>query len=89
VVGNGQPLDLVFIRDSVNAAGPHVRVFDGSNGVFNLPDLEPGDYTLEFSHPLYQTTTRGGLHVAAGDGNNIGDVELTLTAIELFGDGFE
>ncbi len=89
VVGNGQPLDLVFIRDAVNASGPHVRVFDGSNGMFNLPDLEPGDYTLEFSHPLYQTTTRGGLHVAAGDVNNIGDVELTLTAIELFGDGFE
>jgi hypothetical protein len=91
VLGNGQPLDLVDIHDPNNAAMPHVKVFSGSGGVFQFPDLEPGTYTLEFAHPHYDPQFRGGITVAAGDVNNVGDIELSLTpaAVPLFKDGFE
>ena len=87
VIGSGAPLEQVFIR--VLDADTLAPVNSAANGEFAMLDLAPGSYMLEFSHPLYLTTTRSGVVVNGGAITDIGTVIMTLIDNDLFSNGFE
>lgn len=62
--------------------------FSDANGQFQLPDLPPGTYQLEFSHPEYFSLVRT-ITVSAGAVTDLGDVILTPDPGTLFVDSFE
>lgn len=58
------------------------------NGDFQLRDLPPGTYQLEFSHPQYQTQTRT-VTVGPGTDLDLGEIMLTPIPSTVFADSFE
>jgi Carboxypeptidase regulatory-like domain len=71
--GRAVPGAKVTLRNL--ATGKAVEATTTGDGVFRLPDLQPGRYALEIEKQGYKTLSRSDLQVAAGE---IVEADLTL-----------